>query len=42
MVEILKGEVGKNFKDSLAKLWWEGGLKFPILLVPLCLDAESR
>lgn len=42
MVEILKGEVGKNFKDSLAKLWLDGGLKFPILLVSLCLDAESR
>lgn len=23
MVEILKGEVGKNFKDSLAKFGWE-------------------
>lgn len=42
MVEILKGEVGKNFKDSLAKLWLGGDFKFPILLVSLCLDAESR
>ena len=39
MVEILKGE---NFKDSLAKLWLNGDLKFPILFVSLCLDAESR
>jgi hypothetical protein len=41
-VEILKGKVGKSFKDFLTKLWLEGGLEFPVLLVSFCLGAESK